>query len=159
MNRLHCRMRAPEHRLNWIALTLTTCIAACGGGSPDAPADHTVGGSVSGLASMDGLVLQNNAGDDLAVDGNGRFTMPTAQRSGTTYSVTVKKQPTSPPQGCAVSNGDGMVEAGDVKNVDVSCTRLVFPGAADTPVEIRSMATEDADGPAAVPRLVTHRST
>jgi hypothetical protein len=80
----------------------------------------TVGGSVSGLAGT-GLVLQNNTGDDLAISGNGSFTLGTALADGSGYAVTVKTQPTSPVQTCSVSNGNGKLNGADINDVIVSC--------------------------------------
>jgi hypothetical protein len=82
---------------------------------------------VSGLSSNGQLVLQNNGGDDVVVSGDGPFTMPKKLPSGATYSVTVRTQPSSPMEGCAVKDGSGTVEGNDVTTVVVSCTRLAFP--------------------------------
>src|SRR5579863_1794671 len=60
---------------------------------------YTVGGTVSGL-SGGGLVLQDNSGDNLAVSANGGFTFATHVASGSTYSVTVLTQPSTPSQNC-----------------------------------------------------------
>jgi N-acetylneuraminic acid mutarotase len=81
---------------------------------------YTVGGTVSGLAGT-GLVLQDNGGDNLAVTANGSFTFPTKVASGGAYAVTVKTQPSSPTQTCAVTNGTGTANA-NVTNVTVACT-------------------------------------
>jgi len=81
---------------------------------------YTVGGSITGLTAS-GLVLENNAGDDLTVAAtNSSFTFATAVASGTPYSVTVKTQPTG--QTCAVTSGSGTVAAAPITNVGVSCT-------------------------------------
>ena len=56
---------------------------------------YTVGGSVTGLTGT-GLVLENNAGDDLAVSANGTFTFSSGVAADGTYAVTVKTQPTDP---------------------------------------------------------------
>ncbi|MCP4048219.1 MAG: hypothetical protein GY732_19765 [Gammaproteobacteria bacterium] len=80
----------------------------------------TVGGVVSGLEGS-GLVLQNNADDDLAVAATGGFTFPTALADGSAYAVTVKTQPSNPAQTCSVSNGSGTLSGSDVSNVLVSC--------------------------------------
>ena len=55
-------------------LLLIVLTACGGGGSSPAPAEmpmtsstYTIGGTVTGLPSGSSLVLQNNAGDDLAV--------------------------------------------------------------------------------------------
>ena len=49
-------------------------------------AEYTVGGQVSGLAGT-GLVLQNNAGDNLSITDNGAFTFPTALADGSRYDM------------------------------------------------------------------------
>jgi hypothetical protein len=87
---------------------------------------YTVGGNVSGLASGNSLVLQNNGADDLNVSGNGRFVFPTALVDGSSYAVTVLAQPTSPDQACAVSNGTGTLSGTDVTNVSVVCTTIGY---------------------------------
>src|SRR5512140_499612 len=79
-----------------------------------------VGGAVTGLAGT-GLVLQNNAGDDLAVTGNGSFAFATPARDKGAYAVTVKAQPTSPGQICEVINATGQVSGRDVTDVVVAC--------------------------------------
>ena len=50
---------------------------------------RTVGGSVSGLAASQSVVLQNNGSDNLAVNSNGSFTFSTPVAQGATYNVTV----------------------------------------------------------------------
>ena len=79
-----------------------------------------MGGTVSGLVGS-GLVLQNNAGDNLAISANGTFTFATAVAAGATYAVTVLTQPTAPPQSCTVTNGTGTVANANVTNVAVTC--------------------------------------
>lgn len=81
---------------------------------------YAVGGIVSGYKGF-GLVLQNNAGDDIAVNADGSFAF-TAQDSNTTYSVSVKTQPYAPIQTCTLSNATGTVGAAAITNVGVSCS-------------------------------------
>jgi len=85
----------------------------------------SVGGSVSGLLGT-GLVLQNNAGDDLAISADGSFSFATALDDQSSYSVTVAAQPATPSQTCVVENGDGSIAAADVSNVSVSCSTDEF---------------------------------
>jgi len=82
---------------------------------------YTIGGTVSGLSGT-GLVLQDNAGDDLTINGNGSFAFATPISSGATYAVTVKTQPTNPSQTCTVSGASGTVGGANVTSVSVSCT-------------------------------------
>jgi hypothetical protein len=106
-------------------------VAAChgggggGGGSPPPPATtFTVGGTVSGLAGS-GLVLQNNAGNNLSVATSGAFTFSTALASGAAYSVTVLTQPTTPSQTCTVTGGSGTISA-NVTAPQIACTTNTF---------------------------------
>jgi hypothetical protein len=79
----------------------------------------TVGGSVTGLAAGQSVVLLNNAGNSTTVNSNTTFTFSTAINSGGAYAVTVGTQPTG--QTCTVTNGTGTASA-NVTNVSVSCT-------------------------------------
>jgi len=57
---------------------------------------YTVGGTLGGLTGS-GLVLQDNAGNDLTIAANGTtFVFSTAIASGAAYAVTVKTQPSGP---------------------------------------------------------------
>jgi hypothetical protein len=85
---------------------------------------YTVGGSVTGLTGS-GLVLQDNAGDDLAIAGNGGFTFATPVASGLNYAVTVKTQPGNPVQTCTLGSGGGTVSNANITNVAVRCTTPV----------------------------------
>jgi hypothetical protein len=80
---------------------------------------HTIGGSISGLASGNSVVLQNNGGDDITVSADGVFSFATTLESGGMYNVTVLTPPTE--QGCTVSNGSGTVSGADVNDVAVVC--------------------------------------
>lgn len=80
----------------------------------------TVSGSVSGLAGT-GLVLQNNAGDDVAVNANGTFAFATPVTDGTPYVVTVKTQPSNLSQTCTVTKGAGNIASANVADVAVAC--------------------------------------
>jgi hypothetical protein len=95
-----------------------------GGGQQQAPPKVTIGGTVAGLAGS-GLILQNNGADDLAVAAAGAFTFATSVDSGSPYNVTVRTQPASPSQTCAVANGAGTATA-NVTNVTVTCSTGAF---------------------------------
>jgi 6-phosphogluconolactonase len=68
-----------------------------------------------------GLVLQNNAGDDVAVAADGSFVFSTKVAAGAGYAVSVKTQPNILTRECAVTNGSGTVAAAAVTNVAVVC--------------------------------------
>ena len=82
---------------------------------------YTIGGTVIGLSGT-GLVLANNAGNNLTITGNGGFTFSNHAASGATYNVTIQSQPVNPSQVCTVMNGVGTVGTVNVASVTVSCT-------------------------------------
>jgi hypothetical protein len=82
---------------------------------------YSVGGRVSGLVDGTRVVLQNNAGDDLAITANGEFNFATELLDASPYKVTVLNQPTSPNQTCKVTSGAGTISAGDVTDIAVDC--------------------------------------
>jgi hypothetical protein len=84
-------------------------------------ATYSIGGTVTGLAGS-GLVLQNNAGDNLTVNANGTFVFAGRIAKGATFGVTVLTQPTLPSQTCTVSGGSGTVGSSDVTSVTVNCS-------------------------------------
>jgi hypothetical protein len=81
---------------------------------------YSVGGAISGLAGV-GLVLQDNATDDLGAGASSAFTFPTKIASGKAYAVTVKSQPTSPSQTCTPTTASGTITNAAVTNVAVTC--------------------------------------
>lgn len=82
---------------------------------------YSISGTVTGLTGA-GLVLQNNAGNDLSVTAAGSFAFSQLVQSGGGYAVTVKSQPTNPSQTCAVTNGSGVVTSSSVDDVAIGCT-------------------------------------
>jgi 6-phosphogluconolactonase (cycloisomerase 2 family) len=97
---------------------VTTVTVACA-----APL-YKVGGTVSGLTSS-GLVLQDNAGDNLTVPANATtFTFATGLKTGSAYAVTVLTQPSAPAELCTVTNGTGTVASAAITSVTVSCARV-----------------------------------
>jgi hypothetical protein len=84
---------------------------------------YTVGGRVSGLTSS-GLMLANGS-DTLSVAPSARtFTFATPVAKGSSYSVTVRAQPTG--LACAVTKGTATMVAANVNSVVVSCTDQPF---------------------------------
>ncbi|AKU99059.1 hypothetical protein AKJ09_05723 [Labilithrix luteola] len=97
--------------------------AGLGGSNEDAPPKaqlHAVRVSVKGLKG-DGLVLENNGQDKLAVSTDGTSTFVIELTAGANYDVTVETQPKNPSQTCTVVDGKGAIESADV-SVDVTCT-------------------------------------
>ena len=80
---------------------------------------YTIGGTLTGLSSGS-VILQQGGGDDLSLSANGAFNFSTPINAGSTYSVTVKAQPTG--QTCTVTSGYGKVAASNIKSVSVTCS-------------------------------------
>ncbi|NVM92819.1 hypothetical protein FHT32_006512 [Variovorax sp. SG517] len=66
-------------------------------------------------------MLQNNAGDDLAVGADGSFSFATSLDDGANYGVTVKTQPTAL-QVCVAKQAFGTVAGAAVSSVTVNCS-------------------------------------
>ncbi len=92
------------------------------------PNTYQISGSLSGLLGGASLVLQDDGGNSTTVPANGPFSFSSAVASGENYAVTVATQPAA--QSCAISNGSGIVVAGDVSNVVVICSNNTFNVAA-----------------------------
>ena len=106
----------------WVAADITQACAVTANFAQDS---FTIGGTVSGLAGA-GLVLQNNDGDDLAIDEDGDFTFASELVDGSDYSVTVLSQPTGPSQACIVTHGEGTLAGSNVSDIVVNCTTDTF---------------------------------
>jgi large repetitive protein len=112
-----------------------SALAACSNGrgsvgsepppSGGAQSGFTVSGTVAGLDG-DGLVVQLNDGNDLAVSNNGAFTFNAQLADAAAYSVKVLTQPTGPSQTCTVGNASGTIAAANVTNVAITCATGAF---------------------------------
>ncbi len=80
----------------------------------------TVGGTVSGLTSLQQLTLLNNSANQTNVSGNGAFTFSTSVAANSSYNVTVGSQPSA--QTCTVSKGAGAGVTANVSDVSVICS-------------------------------------
>lgn len=119
-------------------------LAGCGGGSSSTPSQpsanaaqsltassssnssvaemtYAIGGTVYGLVGS-GLVLQNNNGDDIEINGDGNFSFLGKLANKKTYDVRVKTRPATPAQTCRIENYVGVVNAAQVTNINVICT-------------------------------------
>jgi Galactose oxidase, central domain len=109
------------------ALSASTAISISGcnssGSSSPTPGSYTVGGTVSGLTG-NGLVLQINAGGNLAVRTNGSFSFSTPLQAGGAYLATVLTQPSNPAESCVVTNAAGSIVLADVSNLQVTCSAV-----------------------------------
>jgi hypothetical protein len=87
---------------------------------PAKPIIYNLSGVVVGLPTNQKLVLQNNGGSDLMVQGGKDvpFVIPVGLATGAKYSVTIAKISKGY---CAVVNGEGMVMSSDVADIKVLC--------------------------------------
>lgn len=89
--------------------------------SPPAPAaTYTVGGTVTGLAGGDQVVLQNGS-DTKTITANGSFTISTGVAQGASYSVQVQSATLSGGKICTAGANVGVVGMASVTNVSVVC--------------------------------------
>jgi len=101
------------------AITLGGCGGGSGGNSNLNPTSYSVGGAITGLGDLTGLVLANGS-DTLQVPANATsFTMPTSVANGQPYDLTVKIHPTA--LYCSVVSGSGTVNGANVTSITVSC--------------------------------------
>ena len=98
-------------------LTLIACSGVPGGnsGGGGTGSTFTISAKVTGLSGT-GLVLANNATDQLPITTNGTYAFKTKV---TAYAVTVVTQPTNPQQTCTVAAGTGTATANTI--VTVTC--------------------------------------
>jgi len=87
---------------------------------------YTIGGTVTGLAATDAVVLQDNGGNNLTVSANGSFTFTSALAANQAYAVTVLTQPSNPAQTCTVTGGSGTTTNASVTSVQVACVTKSF---------------------------------
>ncbi len=83
--------------------------------------DFSVGGEVSRLGGLGGLVIQNNGADDLEIAADGPYTFPTRLPSGAQYNVTIRRQPLF--DRCEVRHGSGTIRDRDIRDVEIRCDR------------------------------------
>jgi len=80
---------------------------------------YSVGGTVTGL-SGEGLILQNNDSDDLAIVVNGNFIFADLVADGSDYNVSVLNHPLY--QTCIVIDGSGKLNGANITNISIVCT-------------------------------------
>ncbi len=109
------------------------------GAPPDATVAFTVGGTVSGLASGESVVLANGAAT-VTVSADGAFAFPEKLADGTPFDVRVALPPAS--QTCRVTAGAGAVKSADVTTIAVAC-RQRFAYLAGWRVDAQAVWTGD----------------
>ena len=99
-----------------VQAAVTTIGIAC------SPVTHAIAGAITGLTA-NGLVIRNNAGDNLTVAANAtsfQFASPIA--AGGSYSVTALSQPVG--MTCSVSNGTGSNVQAVVTTISIACSPI-----------------------------------
>ena len=93
------------------------------------PLGYTVGGTVSGLEG-EGLVLQLNGANNLAINADGSFTFPIGLDDAAAYEVSIFSPPIEPGQDCTISNGNGIIASANVSDIGLTCVTpdLIFGG-------------------------------
>ncbi len=86
---------------------------------------YNVGGTVTGLASGDTIILRNNGGDNLSLTSNGTFDFASKLAQGSDYHVTIFLEPHN--KNCTISNADGTIAGADVDNVVITCIESPHP--------------------------------
>jgi 6-phosphogluconolactonase (cycloisomerase 2 family) len=79
---------------------------------------YTVSAVVTGLTNVNGLVIQNNGGDNLTITASGTYSFATPVTSGQEYNVTILTQPAG--RACSVLSGSGTIMSSRVTAV-VAC--------------------------------------
>lgn len=90
-----------------------------GGGSPSPT--YSIGGSVVGMTGS-GLIISNNAAEQLTIDAAGDFVFPGELDSGVVFDVQIVAQPANPSNVCTIENGSGTIAAADISNIEIVCT-------------------------------------
>jgi hypothetical protein len=101
-----------------LALACALGLSACGGGS----GDLYLTGTITGGVTEDGLVLQNNGGDDLAIPADSTtFQFGNRVSTDDQFNITVKSIPPNT-SGCTVTNGSARANYYTIEQIYVSCT-------------------------------------
>ena len=80
----------------------------------------TIGGTVTGLVGT-GLIIRNNASEQLSIENDGSFVFTIPVTTGEDYLVDVVAQPSTPSQTCTITNEQGPVIGPDIDDVLVAC--------------------------------------
>jgi hypothetical protein len=85
--------------------------------------NYTIGGTLSGLATGNLLILQNGA-DTINLNANGSFTFNTSVQHGSTYNVIIYSSSTG--QACNITNEAGSINGANISNILVNCTNNTY---------------------------------
>jgi hypothetical protein len=82
---------------------------------------YSVGGTITGYTGTGLSLLLNGGGRVTLPSGATSFTFQGTYPTGTAYTATVAIQPSNPTQFCSIANATGVVGAGNVTNIQVTC--------------------------------------
>ena len=126
---------------NMPAVNVNSVVVMCSSNS------YTLSGSISGLAGS-GLVLSDGV-NTLSAAANARlFSMPMALAYGSSYTISVAAQPIG--MQCSIANGTGVIPAGNVTNVRVTCAGIQWVWEGGAPTSTASGASGNYAGPSAL---------
>ena len=110
-------MKSSILRASAVSLACALVLSACGGGS----GDLTLGGAVQNV-TKDGLVLQNNGGNDTAVVAPyTSFQFTNRVSTDDQFNITVKSIPSNASE-CHVNNGKARANYYSIYQISVACT-------------------------------------
>jgi len=84
-----------------------------------------IGGTTSGLVLGNSVTLFKDS-ENLVIYSNGAFVFEDLVSDGSSYSITVDSQPTTPNQTCDMVNPSGTISGSDVMDVEVNCTTNTY---------------------------------
>lgn len=109
-------------------------LSACGGGggdeetppteTPTSPQFFSVGGTVTGLDGVAGLVLRRNGTEEIAIGNDGAFRFPVPLTAHASYVITVAALP--PGRMCTLRGATGTVVAAEISNIEVVCSSISY---------------------------------
>ena len=112
-------MKSSILRASTVSLACALVLSACGGGS----GDLTLGGPVQNV-TKDGLVLQNNGGNDTkVVYPYTSFTFNNRVSTDDQFNITVAQRPDNTSE-CHVNNGKARANYYSIYQISVACTLL-----------------------------------
>ena len=106
-----------------VALACALGLAACGGGDGDLLLQGTIYYGVT----KDGLILQNNGGDDLVIPANATsFQFSRAVSTDDEFNITVKQYPSNV-KTCTINNGKARANYYTIAQITMSCEIKTHP--------------------------------
>ena len=95
---------------------------------------YKIGGSISGLASGNSLILKNNDSNNLTVNKNGSFNFTNLLIDGSNYSVSIDLQSPLQNQTCSLGSEKGKLTGSNITDIKVVCVDIVIaPAPAPAP--------------------------